>query len=221
MLSDYFSSHQEEVESKRILELGAGAALPSLVFIQYFSDTILSFDYLCQVCCRLGASFVLITDFPDDDIISNINDLVKHNSVYGHCEVCGYIWGDDVKGLLSAGVVSGHGTELYDVIIMAELLWGDTYSLHENILTSACQCLKQDGAIYVSFAKRPLECTSSLKGQHDDDDFFRLAVKFGLSISEISCTKMSDVCSTEKVDVRLIILRKCGMKHSCSDSNRK
>lgn len=66
------------------LELGAAAALPSFM------------------CALNGAKKVVITDYPDEQIINSIlkntktNDLLNDDTV----KVQGYLWGDDVQPLL-------------------------------------------------------------------------------------------------------------------------
>lgn len=57
-MSKYLQQHGEsEIRNKNVLELGAGAGLPSLV------------------AAVLGAQKVVVTDYPDADLISNI----EHN----------------------------------------------------------------------------------------------------------------------------------------------
>jgi predicted nicotinamide N-methyase len=54
IVSRFLESHPELIENKRVLELGAGAGLPSLV------------------CSKIGASFVVVTDYPDPDLVDNL-----------------------------------------------------------------------------------------------------------------------------------------------------
>jgi len=57
-LAEYLEGNRHElVADKNILELGAGAGLPSLV------------------CTLKGASTVVVTDYPDPDLVENL----EHN----------------------------------------------------------------------------------------------------------------------------------------------
>ena len=56
-MSKYLQHRESEIRNKNVLELGAGAGLPSLV------------------ATILGAQRVVVTDYPDRDLISNI----EHN----------------------------------------------------------------------------------------------------------------------------------------------
>lgn len=54
-MAEYLESNRHElVGGKNILELGAGAGLPSLV------------------CALKGASTVVVTDYPDPDLVENL-----------------------------------------------------------------------------------------------------------------------------------------------------
>lgn len=206
LLADYMCSRPDVVKKKRILELGAGAALPSLV------------------SCRLGARFVVITDFHDSDILGNINDLLIENSIpAGNVCVKGFNWGEDPAPLLVANASEGNeavfvSTERFQVIIMAELLWRETYCQHKKLLTSASFCLADDGIILVSFAKRCAltqetsssgsALTISPKEELDDDDFFEIAKSMGFVKTIIQTKKMRDVCCVDMVDVGITVLTK-------------
>ena len=54
IISQYFEDHPHEVRQRCVLELGAGAGLPSLT------------------CAILGARKVVVTDFPDPDLVDNM-----------------------------------------------------------------------------------------------------------------------------------------------------
>lgn len=188
-LCDYFSARPDLVRDKRILELGAGAALPSLV------------------CCKLDAQFVLITDYPDTDILQNIEYLLSVNSLSSRAAVMGYSWGDSVTTLLGAPHTNESTSQLYDVVIMAELLWRDTYPLHRKLIISAHECLTPGGVAYVSFAKRPVDSSDGLQ-KHNDDDFFAHAVDIGFDVKHLECVQKNDVCSKDIVEVLILSLTK-------------
>ena len=188
-LSDYFSARPDLVRDKRVLELGAGAALPSLV------------------CCKLKARYVLITDYPEAGILQNIEYLLSVNSLTSRATVMGYRWGESATTLLSSPYSNEDTSLPYDVVIMAELLWKDTYHLHQKLLISAYECLTQGGIAYVSFAKRPVESSDCGK-KHNDDDFFTQAVELGFDVKHLACVQKNDVCCRELVEVLILSMTK-------------
>ena len=154
-ISDVFVDNEVFIKGKRVLEFGAGCALPSLV------------------CILLGASVVTITDFPAYGVLENIEALIDSNNLRSQdclISVQAYKWGAPVDTLLTPTFQSGEINEysLYQVIILAELLWKDTFKYHHDLLQSCKDCLAQDGTVYVSFCHR--ECESHRR--EDDMDFF-------------------------------------------------
>lgn len=79
VLADFLSENSSLFTDKTVLELGAGAALPSLVAL------------------RLGARNTVITDFPDESILANIrhelqaNHMTRSAGLSSH--VIGFQWG--------------------------------------------------------------------------------------------------------------------------------
>ena len=77
-ISAYIEERSEElVKGKTVLELGAGAGLPSLV------------------CALNGASHTVVTDYPDAELIDNLRYNIKHCDLLPNpsnivAEVCGY-----------------------------------------------------------------------------------------------------------------------------------
>lgn len=80
VLAQYFQEHPHFVADKDVLELGAGAGLPGLV------------------AGVLAARRVVITDYPDEDLVANLKWNVKKNeSLFAHpgtvsAEVCGALY---------------------------------------------------------------------------------------------------------------------------------
>ena len=64
----------------------------------------------------------------------------------------GHKWGDDVDMLLTLRPSTSKG---YDIILSAEPLWKDTYTVQDNLLLSITRCLGEKGAAFVAFAHRP------------------------------------------------------------------
>ncbi|MDI1488576.1 MAG: Protein N-terminal and lysine N-methyltransferase efm7 [Ramalina farinacea] len=84
-LTHYLSQHPPLIHRKSILELGAGAALPSLC------------------AADLGAARVVVTDYPDAELIDNIAWNIAENCAgNGQITAQGYLWGADVGPLLDA-----------------------------------------------------------------------------------------------------------------------
>lgn len=100
-----------------MLELGAGAALPSLVAARY-------------------ASCITITDYPDPGLIQNIEYNVEAIDADREIHVEGYIWGNKVDSILSW---CHHG---YDVILLADLIFN--HSEHTKLLRCIQNCLARN-----------------------------------------------------------------------------
>jgi EEF1A N-terminal glycine/lysine methyltransferase len=147
-----------------VLELGAGAALPSLVAA--YND----------------AALVVATDYPDEDLLENIRFNIAANSGGGgattpalpHAPLCrGYIWGADPTDLLSL-LPTGEtaqtteetvqkekeeetvrkeeeGTKKrgFDLIIMSDLVFNHTQ--HTAMLNTCLSCLSEQGVGLVAF----------------------------------------------------------------------
>lgn len=179
LTTDYLDEHRDTlIAGKTVLELGAAAALPSLV-------------------AAFSAKKVTITDYPDPELITNIEYNV-HNGGLGteieqKIKVLGYIWGNDVTELLDAisddparqeavnGSAEGHvhniertaistpptDAQKYDVIILSDLIFN--HSEHKKLIASMDKTLKSDGKALVVFSPhRP-------KLYHKDLEFFTLA----------------------------------------------
>ena len=152
LLAEYLRDDPALVRGKTVCEVSAGAALPSVV------------------AARLGASFVLATDYPNDVLLANIVDQFAANEIAvcsaaapdATVAVAGHTWGDvsdaDMKPLLDHPIMSlaadgggGGGGGGYDLVLFAECLWMDTYPLHEAMLASAAR-LVRPGSGRVLFA---------------------------------------------------------------------
>jgi predicted nicotinamide N-methyase len=203
-IADFIADHSDEYCSgKSVLELGAGTALPSLV------------------CAKLGCDRLVISDFPDEDILHNISELLHDNAI--DCElqrvfVKGHKWGDSVDELLQLGASETVNSELhgkFDTIILAELLWKDTYTLHRPLLQSVTDCLcTTRGQALVGFAHRPVPGVHS---SDQDMEFFVMAEQeFGLSYSLVGSRDLADPFAGDngEVAVHLYVLQ---LKDSISE----
>lgn len=115
-----------------MLELGAGAGLPSLV------------------CTVLGARRVVVTDYPDPDLVANLWKNIdayyaatapppadaRHGEPRRALVAEGYCWGADVAPLLAHVPDAG-----FDVLILADLLFN--HSEHGKLITTIERTLKK------------------------------------------------------------------------------
>lgn len=160
----YLDSHKELVKGKRILELGAAASLPS--FISAIN----------------GAEVVVSTDYPDKELIENIqNNAMKNipelvnNKTFN---TIGYLWGADTSELMKIT-----NNQKFDVIIMADLLFN--HSEHVHMLQTCEKCLSPDGIVLVMYTShRPWLAEK-------DYNFFNIAQEqFNFKVEKMFDTKM-------------------------------
>jgi len=85
-ISDYLEDHASTlIQNKTVLELGAGAGLPSLV------------------CAIRGACQVVVSDYPDIELVENLRHNISDCALLSsqsniHAE--GYVWGAPVETLI-------------------------------------------------------------------------------------------------------------------------
>lgn len=129
IISDYLQEHRDGLlKEKTVLELGAGAGLPSLISAIY------------------GAKQVVVTDYPDADLVENLRLNIKDCSLLPqprniHAE--GYLWGADpspLKGHLPPAEQEAG----FDLLILADLLFN--HSEHEKLLLSIQRTLRKKAA---------------------------------------------------------------------------
>ncbi|KAI0091562.1 putative methyltransferase-domain-containing protein [Irpex rosettiformis] len=113
----------------RVLELGAGAGLPSILIAKLHEDV-----------------DVVISDYPDEGVIKALQTNVERNSVAQRCRVVPYAWGSDSSILYQPGTSDDHG---FDVIIAADTLWNS--QSHPLFLDTLHQTLRRsvDARIYL------------------------------------------------------------------------
>lgn len=114
------------VKDKNVLELGAGAGLPSLV------------------CTLHGARHVTVTDYPDVDLIENLRHNIKFSIPQQYQKIItahGYLWGNDTTTLKEELENHGQG---FDLLILADILFN--HSEHEKLIQTLHHTLKKDPA---------------------------------------------------------------------------
>lgn len=171
------------VRGRNVLELGAGAGLPSLV------------------AAALGASRVVMTDFPDADILATMDKNIAECRIIppaaaaaagGEGEATrktkadvivskGFVWGFDPTPLLAELPTS---RPKFDVLILADLLF--RHSEHGKLLDTIRDTMARDSGAkaYVFFTSyRPWLA-------HKDMAFFDLARERGFVVDKILERKM-------------------------------
>ncbi|KAH8147502.1 uncharacterized protein LAJ45_08329 [Morchella importuna] len=151
--SEYLEEHASTlIASKRILELGAGAGLPSLV------------------CALRGAASVVVTDYPDPDLVSNLRTNIAAVGAPPNIVVEGYIWGRD------AGELMGDGGR-FDVLVLSDLLFN--HSQHGALAETVRVAMKPDGVALVFFTPhRPWLLSEDLA-------FFKVAEEAGFVVKKV------------------------------------
>ncbi|KAI8874094.1 hypothetical protein GQ42DRAFT_160034 [Ramicandelaber brevisporus] len=145
VLAKEIDQQPELVQGRSVLELGAGAALPSIT------------------CALNGASTVVISDYPDQILLNNITLNVNANlQGYSNVHVRGHRWGSSVADLLGC-----NGGNLFDVIIMCDLVFN--FSEHRALLRTCVNTLAADGAAYIYFSHHRPHLADK------DNDFLKIA----------------------------------------------
>ncbi|ORY35481.1 hypothetical protein BCR39DRAFT_509977 [Naematelia encephala] len=119
-LTDYLMENPQLVRGRKILELGAGAALPSIVSL------------------LIGAEKAVMTDYPDTQLVDNMLYNVETNlpsALVERADVEGFTWGRDPGPLLD----KTHG-EGYDLLILSDLVFN--HSQHPALIRSVNSLLR-------------------------------------------------------------------------------
>ncbi|KAI3406016.2 EFM7 [Candida oxycetoniae] len=148
--ADYLDKNSEKlVKDKRVLELGAAAALPSLV------------------CAVNKAKEVVATDYPDADLVNHIKhnfDQLSQKTEISKYKVKGYIWGNSINELIyndkddddddddnkNEANLELTDDKKFDLIILSDLVFNHTE--HHKLLSTCRQCLKSNGKCLVVFS---------------------------------------------------------------------
>lgn len=159
------------VEGTNVLELGAGAGLPSLI------------------CAINGAKCVVVTDYPDADLIENLDYNINHctllpqsRNIYAQ----GYLWGASTESLTSYLDAEGQQNG-FDLLILGDLLFN--HSEHVKLLETVKKTLRKAAntqALVFFTPYRPWLL-------HKDLAFFDLARNAGFVVERLFENVMDDV----------------------------
>jgi len=163
VISQYLEDNTKQlVRGKTILELGAGAGLPSLV------------------AAVLGARKVVVTDYPDAELIANLRHNIEQclpleskSSIVAE----GFLWGGG-SGSLKTHILPD--TDGFDILILADILFN--HSEHEKLLNTVRDCLKKSPASVALVFFTPYRPWLLDK----DLNFFDLARSSGFVVDKIS-----------------------------------
>jgi nicotinamide N-methyltransferase len=166
IISDYFEALPSRVAGKTVLELGAAAGLPSLV------------------AGLLGAEKVVMSDYPDVEIVQNMQKNIDlcdagapeplKGKMSTTIDAAGFIWGADVLPLLQRLPAS---SPKFDVLILADLLF--RHSEHGALVKTIKEAMKEEGTAYVFFTSyRPWMREKDMK-------FFDVAREAGMEVVKV------------------------------------
>lgn len=115
----------------RVLELGAGAGLPSIALAK------------THAWARVTAS-----DYPDEALLGALRENVERNGVAGRCRAAPYAWGADVALLAAHAEADGldparDGDRGFDVVLAADTLWNS--ELHGVFIDTLRGTLRRAG----------------------------------------------------------------------------
>ncbi|KAI6023873.1 hypothetical protein PISMIDRAFT_678869 [Pisolithus microcarpus 441] len=134
----YLADHVEDLELHRfqdrevvrVLELGAGAGLPSILIASAYRN-----------------ARVTISDYPDEHLIRTLSENILRNDVSCVARAAPYDWGTEISTLFGADEMEND--VLFDVVIAADTLWNP--SLHQRFVLSLVMSLKYspDSRVYL------------------------------------------------------------------------
>ncbi|KIV83341.1 hypothetical protein PV11_05374 [Exophiala sideris] len=162
VIAQYLEDNAQKLaHGTTVLELGAGAGLPSLV------------------AAVLGAEKVVVTDYPDPDLIVNLRYNIEHCSALtekSNIVAEGFLWGSSIESLTAHLKPDTQG---FDLLILADILFN--HSEHAKLLATLRDCLKKtaDSLALVFFTPyRPWLLEKDLK-------FFEMARADGFMVTKV------------------------------------
>ncbi|KAJ9267743.1 putative nicotinamide N-methyltransferase Nnt1 [Paecilomyces variotii] len=161
--ADYLEERANElIEGKDVLEIGAAAGVPSIV------------------CAIKGARTVVMTDYPDPDLVDNMRQNASSSASLipsqSSLHVTGYKWGNPVDELLS---YLPEGSKAFDVLIMADVVY--SHREHPNLVKTMQQTLKKTKEAVALVIFTPYQPWLLPK----TEKFFPLAEENGFTVTKI------------------------------------
>jgi nicotinamide N-methyltransferase len=178
LVSTYLEKNPSLITHKTVLELGAGAGLPSLV------------------CAEIGAKMVVVTDYPDPDLVKNLwgnideycsSKGVEAKGVERRIVAEGYCWGADAAPLLAHLPPPKSTSPGFEVLILADLLFN--HSEHGKLVSTIEATLQK-----TEVAKALVFFTPYRPWLYEKDmAFFDLARERGFLVEKVLEEKMEKV----------------------------
>lgn len=134
-LAKYIEKNAESlILGKTVLEVGSGGALPSIL------------------CGHIGAKYVISTDYPDPELIENIDRNIKENNVENNCSALGYIWGNPTNEIIDTlKEKTSNTSNTFDIIILSDVIFN--HSEHLKLLKTCKELLTPNtGKVLVTFS---------------------------------------------------------------------
>ncbi|RDX49181.1 hypothetical protein OH76DRAFT_560770 [Lentinus brumalis] len=117
-LDEHVAIAKQEGRPLRILELGAGAGLPSILISKMYKDAL-----------------VTCSDYPDESLIHTLAENAKRNDVADRCHVVPYGWGSDPSPLMLSQNAHLDSIPGFDIVLAADTLWNsDTHHIFVQTL---------------------------------------------------------------------------------------
>jgi EEF1A N-terminal glycine/lysine methyltransferase len=180
IISTYLERNPSLIANKTVLELGAGAGLPSLV------------------CGVLGAKKVIVSDYPDPDLVKNLwrnidgyyaSIAEEAGKEEKRIVAEGFCWGADASPLLSH--IMPASPPGFDVLILADLLFN--HSEHSKLVSTIESTLKKNKE-----AKALVFFTPYRPWLYEKDmAFFELVKERGFLVEKVLEEKMEKVMFQE------------------------
>lgn len=167
VVSDYLEEHVTDlVHNRTVLELGAGAGLPSLV------------------SAVLGARKVVVTDYPDHNLVENLRYNIDNCSALPSKQLIvaeGFIWGNSIEPLTRH--LDGDDRN-FDLLILADILFNHTE--HAKLISTVSTTLKKNSHARALVFFTPYRPWLYEKDMH----FFELARSAGFVVTKLLEHKM-------------------------------